>query len=388
MTLAYCLTSEAIEEEQRRSGHSLAAADVSRVIRPERVELPSPGRGEVRVAVLAASVEHNVLHAALADTVDIVALRGGRMIPGNSFVGEVIEVGAEVGAYRAGDIVVNGLNPHNDRFGYPVRMWGFDDPRSGGAYAEQLVIPARQLRPAPLDCGLDLWQIAAAPVRAATAYHLWRRAVAMFRAKVPTEKLGRLNVLAFGGGTSECFLMLARAFGHRAFYCSANAARRARLAELGVESIEQERFQRFAEESGVRAFARLAKRLTGGEGMHVVCDMFRGPVFAAGLAAASREGVNVSAGWQLGMDVSFNSATLSLRQITVDHVHFETVDGCDAALELLGSAIRPLVHDEIYAFADLPRALQELHRNVQTGIPVVRVAERLPDSVRGLARES
>ncbi len=49
--------------------------------------------------------------------------------------------------------------------------------------------------------------------------------------------------------------------------------------------------------------------------MHIVCDMLRGPVFAAGLAVAARQGVNVSAGWQLDTAVHYNSAGCSTKQI-------------------------------------------------------------------------
>jgi NADPH:quinone reductase-like Zn-dependent oxidoreductase len=135
----------------------------------------------------------------------------------------------------------------------------------------------------------------------------------------------------------------------------------------------------------VKAFSKHLKELTGGEGAHVVCDMLRGPVYAAGLAAMGRMGVNVSAGWQLDTSCNYNSANLSVRQITLDHVHLETVEGSNAATALYGRAFRPTVHREIYAFEDLPRAMEEMHQNVQTGIPIVRVAEDLPKSVAKLA---
>jgi NADPH:quinone reductase-like Zn-dependent oxidoreductase len=381
---AFAITADAIAAERARVGDDLAAFDFARVVREEALELPRLGPDDVRVRVLAASVEHNVIHAALADTVNIVALRGGKIVPGNCFVAEVVETGARATAFRPGDVVLSGANPENDPWGYPLRAYAYDQPGSIGCYAEETVVRAAQLRIAPLECGLSLWQLAAAPLRAATAHHLWRRGEGIFRLKVPREKLARLNVLAFGGGVSELFLALARTEGHRAFYCAGNAERRAALAAEGIEPIDQTAFHRFAAPEDLRAFARTVKRLTRGAGMHVVCDMFRGPLFPAGLAALGREGVNVSAGWQLDTRCTYNSAAMSLQQVTIDHAHFETIDGCGAALELFGSVFRPHVHTEVYAFADLPRALGELHRNVQSGIPVVRVAASLPPSVAAL----
>ena len=122
-----------------------------------------------------------------------------------------------------------------------------------------------------------------------------------------------------------------------------------------------------------------------GVGAHLVCDMLRGPVYGAGLQALARLGVNVSAGWQLDTKCTYNSANLSVRQITLDHTHYETVDGCNAATELYGRVFKPTVHREIYAFEDLPRAVHELHLNTQTGIPVVRVARKLPEAVARIA---
>ena len=92
----------------------------------------------------------------------------------------------------------------------------------------------------------------------------------------------------------------------------------------------------------------------------------------------------MSAGWQLDKRISYDSAGLSVRQITLDHIHFETVEGCAAATELYGRVFKPTVHREIYSFEDLPRALEEMHQNVQTGIPIVRVAGEMPAAIEKL----
>ena len=178
--------------------------------------------------------------------------------------------------------------------------------------------------------------------------------------------------------------MIAAQEGHRAIFCSGSPERRAHLESLGIEGVDQKQFNRFATRDDVKAFSKHMKGLLGGVGAHIVCDMLRGPVFPAGLQVASRMGVNVSAGWQLDTAVNYNSANLSVRQITLDHVHFETVEGSAAATELYGQVFKPTVHKEIYAFGDLPRAMEEMHQSVQTGIPIVRVASDMPAAVQGL----
>jgi len=75
---------------------------------------------------------------------------------------------------------------------------------------------------------------------------------------------------------------------------------------------------------------------------------------------------------------------LSVKQITLDHVHYETVSGCHEATALYGSVFKPVVHEEVYSFEDLPRAFQDMHLNRQTGIPIIRVTDDLPEAVRHL----
>jgi crotonyl-CoA carboxylase/reductase len=384
MHRAYAITAEAIAGERKRVNDDLEQFDASRVIELDQLELRPLGPRDVHLRILAASLEHNVDHAVLADTVNIAQLRGGKIYPGNSALGEVLAVGDQVTRFKPGDIVITHCNGEPDIYGYPLRIWAYDKPESLGWYGEEAMVGDWQILPAPLQCGLNLWEIAALPLRAPTAYHLWRRGHDIFRIKVPREKLARLNVLGFGGGVSELFLMQAVHEGHRAFFCSGSPARRTHLEKLGITPIDQKRYNRFAGGDDVKAFLKEIKQLTDGVGMHVVCDMLRGPVFAAGLAAASRAGVNVSAGWQLDKKITYDSAGASVKQLTLDHTHYDTIDGCNACTELYGSVYKPTVHDEIYAFEDLPRALREMHQNTQTGIPIVRVAQQMPASVSGL----
>jgi NADPH:quinone reductase-like Zn-dependent oxidoreductase len=384
MPRAYAITTQAIAAERKRVNDDLENFDGSRVIALDQTELRPMGPRDVHLRILAASLEHNVDHAVLADTVNIAELRGGKIYPGNSAVGEVTAVGDQVTKFKPGDVVVTHCNGEPDIYGYPLRIWAYDQPESIGWYGEEAVVGDWQVIAAPLDCGLNLWQIAALPLRAPTAYHLWRRGHDIFRLKVSREKLARLNVLGFGGGVSELFLMQAVSEGHRAFFCSGSPARRAHLEKLGITPIDQKAYNRFAGSDDIRAFTKAVKGLTGGVGMHVVCDMLRGPVFAAGIAAAARAGVNVSAGWQLDKKIVYDSAGMSVKQLTLDHTHYDTIEGCNACTELYGVVYKPTVHDEIYPFTELPRALREMHQNTQTGIPIIRIADDMPARVKGL----
>ncbi len=386
MPRAFAISATDIAAEHKRTGGDHDTFDFANVLKLDTVQIRPVGPRDVHLRILAVSAEHNVDHAVLADTVNIAELRGGKIYPGNSAVGEVIAAGADVTSLKVGDVVVTHCNGEPDVYGFPLRIWAYDQPDSIGWYGEEAVVGEWQVIKAPLQCGLNLWEIAALPLRAPTAYHLWRRAIGIYRLKVPVERRATVNVLGFGGGVSELFLMLAKREGHRAFFCSGSPERRDFLAKMGIEPIDQKQYNRFKSRDDVKNFNGQVKKLTGGEGMHLVCDMLRGPVFEAGIVAAARQGVNVSAGWQLARECTYNSANLSVRQITLDHTHYETIDGCRAATELYGTVFKPTVHKEIYTFEDLPRCMHEMFLNTQTGIPIVRVASTMPKSVEGLVR--
>ena len=106
---AYAITEEAIARETERVGGDLDKVDFANVIQLDEVELREIGRRDVHLKILAVSGEHNVDHAVLADTINIVKARGGKIYPGNSAVGEVLAVGADVTDFKCGDIVVTKL---------------------------------------------------------------------------------------------------------------------------------------------------------------------------------------------------------------------------------------------------------------------------------------
>ena len=358
------------------------------MIQLDECVLREKGPQDVHLRILAVSGEHNVDHAALADTVNIAELRGGKIYPGNSALGEVLSVGSGVKRFKPGDIVITHCNGEPDIYGYPLRIWAYDQPDSIGWYGEEAVVGDWQILPAPLKCGLNLWEIAALPLRAPTAYHLWRRAIGIFRLKVSREKLARLNVLGFGGGVSELFLMLAQHEGHRALFCSGSPERRKHLEGLGIETIDQKGFHRFASPDDVKAFNKSVKGMTGGEGAHIVCDMMRGPVFAAGARRARalrRQRQQRLADRQEGVATTRPASRCGRSRSTTCTTRRSTAAA--PRPRLYGSVFKPTVHSEIYRFEDLPRCFDELKRNVQTGIPIVQVARELPAAVKNLVPE-
>ena len=209
MPKSFSISADSIAEETARVGGDLEQFDISRVIKLDDLELREMGPSDVHMRILAASAEHNVDHAATADTVNIVEMRGGKTYPGNSAVGEVLEVGRDVTRFKPGDVVITHCNADPDEYGYPQRIWAYDAEDSVGWYGEEAVVGDWQLIPAPLECGLNLWEIAALPLRAPTAYHLWHPPVS--RTSLPAND--QLLAEAEKTGATTCALGVSQYLG-------------------------------------------------------------------------------------------------------------------------------------------------------------------------------
>jgi NADPH:quinone reductase-like Zn-dependent oxidoreductase len=163
---------------------------------------PSPGPGQVRIAVRAAGVN-------FADTLARTGMYADApkppMIVGYEVAGEIAEVGEGVDAARVGERVMAAT-----RF---------------GGYAEQVVVRAEDA--IALPAALSFEQGAAIPVNYATAW----AALHGYGSLQPGE---RVLIHAAAGGVGSSALQLAKAAGAEV-HGTASPGKHARLAELGLD---------------------------------------------------------------------------------------------------------------------------------------------------------
>ncbi|MFV0433804.1 MAG: NAD(P)-dependent alcohol dehydrogenase [Leucobacter sp.] len=160
------------------------------VLASSEVEIPSPGRGDVLVRVVAASV-HPGDYFVMTGTPYIVRLvfglrRPRHGIPGRDLAGVVTAVGNDVTALRPGDEV----------FGWST----------AGTLAEYACVPAENLVPVPVPTSVSVVDAAAVPTSALTALQAMR--------KVANVRPGQ-TVLVTGasGGVGSFAVQIAKAFG-------------------------------------------------------------------------------------------------------------------------------------------------------------------------------
>lgn len=188
---------------------SFGAPDVLRVTETER---PSPGAGEVLVAVEASSVNgHDTIVRAGG-----LKMVSGRTFPigvGLDFAGVVVTTGSGVEDYRAGD-----------------RVWGMVHPRGrhtvAGA-AEYVVVPAGRISPAP---------VGSSAVEAASLVVAGSTALIALRDSVKLADGERVLVRGAAGGVGTAAVQLAHAMGGHVT-ALARDRHTAALRDLGADEV-------------------------------------------------------------------------------------------------------------------------------------------------------
>ncbi|HEY2516768.1 MAG TPA: NAD(P)H-quinone oxidoreductase [Polyangiaceae bacterium] len=241
------------------------------------VPSPVPQRGEARVRVRATAVNRADLlqrmgaYPAPADS--------PRDIPGLEFAGEVDSVGEGVTHVKVGDKV----------FGLA----------GGGAYAEEIVLPARTL--ARIPEGLSFVEAAAIPEAFLTAYDAMVTQAALSAGET-------VLVHAAGSGVGTAAVQIARAIGASCIGTARTADKLDRARPMGL-------LEGIVVQGG--KFADQVNTLTGGRGADVILELVGGSYVAEDLACVAPRGRIVVVGLLAGNRVDFDLGLLMRKRAVV-----------------------------------------------------------------------
>jgi NADPH:quinone reductase len=305
------------------------------------IEAPHPGADEVLVRVRAAALNHADLGVLAGRKHG--AIGGPGTVIGMEWAGEVLDVGANVTEFRAGDRVM----------------------ASGqAALAQQAVADRGRVLPLPRELG---WEAATAlPVALQT----------MHDAIVTHGRLRSGQSILIQGASSSVGLMglrIARHLGASVVIgTSRSAATRDQLTKFGAQ---------LALDSGDPQFAQRVLEATGGRGADVVVDMLSGPFVNALLAATAIGGRIVNVGRLAGLRAEVDFDLHALRRIEYIGVTFRTrsvgevrelVDRMRADLwPALQAGALELPVAEVYPFDRLGEAFAQLRQGGHLGKLVV-----------------
>jgi NADPH:quinone reductase len=300
---------------------SMTAIEISQpgapdVLKPCTRAVPAPGAGEVLLRVAAAGVNR-------PDVVQRMGLYpappGASDLPGLEVSGTVVALGADV---------------DDAMIGQPVCALV-----AGGGYAEYAVARADVCWPVPE--GLSMEEAAAIPETLMTVWHN------VFERGYADE--GE-TILVHGGtsGIGSMAIKLGALFGLEVIVTCGSDEKCAAALELGAAHAINYKSSDFVEE---------VKRITDGEGVHLVLDMVAGPYVARNLACLRNDGRHVTIAIQGGAMSEIPIAQVMMRRLT-----------------LTGSTLRPR--------SDAFKALlaDEIHRNVWPDVVAGRLRPAMAKS--------
>jgi NADPH:quinone reductase-like Zn-dependent oxidoreductase len=320
---------------------------------------PTPAAGEVRLRVLAVSL--NRLDLWVLGGIPGVTLRPPWIV-GADLSGIVDAVGHGVDGLTAGDRVM--VNPGwVDAAGAD----GLDEPTSPGygilgehrpgSLAESVCVPARCCRVVP--AALDAAAVAAASLVGLTA---WR--MVMSRARVQPDD--DVLIWGIGGGVSLAALSLCKAIGARVWVTSSSEDKLAKARALGADECLNH---------AAVDVARTIRQATGKRGVSVVIDSVGTATWKASLGALGRLGRLVTCGGTSGAMVETDVRRMFWNQWTLmGSTMGNQEEFTEVARALVDGRLRVPV-DREFPLAETAAAYAYLASGVQFGKVVVRVAD-------------
>ncbi len=316
----------------------------------ERPE-PEPRAGEVRIAIRAAAM--NRLDIFVRDGIPGVPLP---QIPGADGAGVVDAVGEGVEGLSLGErvLVQPGLYCNACEFCrggeqslcVTFRIVGEHVP---GTFAEKVVVPARNVFPAPERLSFE--QAAAFPLVYQTA---WRMVVTRGEVRPGQTVL----IHGGGGGAAGAVLEIARLAGARVFATTSGEEKARRLSEAGAEVVLDYRKQDVAKE---------IRNLTGKRGVDVVIDSVGEKTWMTSLKCAANGGRIVTCGATSGPNPKEEIRLIFWKQLSIlgstmanDH-EFRAMLSAVAAGKL-----SPRI-DSVFAFSRVREAYERMEKGEQHG---------------------
>ncbi|TWG94254.1 2-desacetyl-2-hydroxyethyl bacteriochlorophyllide A dehydrogenase [Mesorhizobium sp. J18] len=331
------------------------------VMRVETVPDPVPGRRDVIIKVESCGI---CFH-------DVVACNGTMkagvempIIPGHEIAGRVVEIGADVGGMRVGDMVATTQRYHvcgGCRFCRTGREPLCDegiflgDVGLNGGYAQFVAVEADNVVPVP--DGVPIESAAIASCAIGTMYH----AIIEVGKVRPGE---RVLMTGAGGGLGMHGLQVARSTGAYVMAVTSSADKVAAIRDAGAHDV-------VVADRG-DDFSEVVRELTSGEGVDVAIDNVGSPAFPATRRSIGKGGRWVLVG-QLGGDfVPFNPAQLFLKGISLLSATSTTRDELRRCLDLLArGAVRGFLTETV-PLEEVPRVHEALERGGVLGRAIVR----------------
>lgn len=176
------------------------------------------------------------------------------------------------------------------------KLYGHD---RDGTYADFFKIQEDSLQPLPAEVGFEEGAVLSCAIGTV---------LAAIRDVGRTQAGERLLVTGAGGGLGVHAVQMGRVCGAHVVAQTSSHAKVDLIRSMGADEVVVARDGRFADQ---------VKRVTGGEGVDVVCDNVGAPVFQESLRACARGARYVLVGELTGEQIAFSTARLFLKGVSL-----------------------------------------------------------------------
>ncbi|MBW6399286.1 NAD(P)-dependent alcohol dehydrogenase [Roseomonas sp. HJA6] len=323
-------------------------------LRPCTMDVPRPQRGEVLVRVKTVALNYRDI-SILGPRYPHPVLAG--LVPASDAMGEIVEVGESVRAFRPGDRVIGCFHPRwfggrmpstagTDSYGSQQDGWLMELKAVSQETVVRIPDSLTDEEAATLPCaGLTAWSAlgGASPIRAGS------------------------QVLTLGsGGVSVFALQLAKAVGARVISTTSSAAKAERLRALGADVV--------IDYTTTPEWGDVVRDLSGSRGVDRVVEVGGPGTLAQSLRACAIGGEIALVGFLTEQDPGFGYFQIKqsgamLRPITVGDR-----PGLEELIRVVATTgLRPVI-DRVFAFEEAAAAFAHLEAARHVGKVVIRVA--------------
>jgi len=342
------------------------------------IDLPEMGEEQCLVEPLYGCWEGNMSHAVERAPVDICKQRKEPyVVLGNAGTVRVLAVGSRVKTVKPGDNALLFCNGEWDKWGYPIKIFGYDAPGTIGLLAKRTVTHEKQLITLPENTKYSLAQWAAFSLRYITAWSNWQQAYGTWRVQMTVEDCPSPHVWGWGGGVTWAELTLAKYSGARVAMISGNPKRLYAIECAGMLPVDRRMFRhleydaerykadpeykkRYLESEDT--FLRIVRENTTDIGVSIFLDYVGSPVMRATLKALSRQGVLATAGWKEGMKIESVRAIECIARHTHVNTHYARYQQGRAAVQFAentGWMPEETPKYDIFSYDRVPELMQE-----------------------------
>ncbi len=365
--------------------------DPATAMQIEEVDLPPVGPNDVLVLTMAAGVNFNGVWAARGKPVSVFKMHKEPFhIAGSDAAGIVWKIGTHVTRWKVGDEVVvhcnqscgqcpecNGLDPMacSDQ-----KIWGYET--SWGSFAQFTRVQAQQLLHKPKH--LDWLSASSYGLTYFTAYRML-----IHQAKMKPGD----NVLIWGaaGGLGVFAIQLCKVVGANPIAVVSNPEKAELARSLGAVGVidrtavdiakrpnetPEQKTHRLEE---MRRFGKAVRAITLGRDPDIVFEHVGGETFGTSVFVAKKFGKIVICGATSGFDLEFDVRHLWMRQKQILGSHFANAYQAERANRLVDEGKVWPVLDQVYPFADTPKAHAAMAENKHKGKSTIAIQANISE---------